>query len=91
VGQGGAHGATFRVLCRHTTDNPWLAGTSPLIRLADAIQGHAGRSVASTYRHFDLKTLARGVAAHPVPGETPSHQIHDDRSHDLVVGCGAMG
>ena len=25
--------------------------------LADIVQSHAGRSVASTYRHFDLKTL----------------------------------
>jgi hypothetical protein len=54
--------------------------------LADAIQGHAGHSVASTYRHFDLETLAKGVAAIPVPGETPSHQIHDDRSHYMVMG-----
>jgi hypothetical protein len=44
--------------------------------LADAIQGHAGSSVASTYRHFDLETLAKGVAAIPVPGENPSDQIH---------------
>jgi integrase len=36
--------------------------------LADAVQGHAGRSVASTYRHFDLKTLADAVAKIPVPG-----------------------
>ena len=40
--------------------------------LADAIQGHAGRSVASTYRHFDLRKLAEGVAAIPVPGEKSS-------------------
>ena len=38
--------------------------------LADAIQGHAGHSVASTYRHFDLETLAKGVASIPVPGES---------------------
>ena len=37
-------------------------------RLADAIQGHAGRSVAATYRHFDLKTLAQAIAAIPIPG-----------------------
>jgi integrase len=36
--------------------------------LADAVQGHAGRSVAATYRHFDLKTLAREVANIAVPG-----------------------
>jgi integrase len=42
--------------------------------LADAIQGHAGHSVASTYRHFDLKKLAEGVAAIPVPGEKSDHQ-----------------
>jgi hypothetical protein len=53
--------------------------------LADAIQGHTGHSVASTYRHFDLETLARGVAAIPVPGEKSSHQIHDDRSHDITM------
>jgi len=44
--------------------------------LADAIQGHAGHSVPSTYRHFDLETLARGVTAIPVPAESPNHQIH---------------
>ncbi len=42
--------------------------------LADAIHGHAGHSVASTYRHFDLETLAKGVAAIPVPGEKSSLQ-----------------
>jgi hypothetical protein len=47
------------------------------IRLADAIQGHAGHSVASTYRHFDLETLAKGVASIPVPGEKSSQGIHD--------------
>ena len=54
--------------------------------LADAIQGHAGSSVASTYRHFDLETLAKGVASIPVPGEKSVHQIHDDRSHEPVMG-----
>jgi hypothetical protein len=57
--------------------------------LADAIQGHAGRSVASTYRHFDLETLARGVAAIPVPGEKSDHQTDADPAiagHDLPVG-----
>jgi hypothetical protein len=44
--------------------------------LADAIQGHAGHSVASTYRHFDLETLAKGIATIPVPGEKSSSQIH---------------
>ena len=71
---------------RHTRDNPLFSGTSPRIRLADAIQGHAGSSVASTYRHFDLKKLAEGVAAVPVPGEKSNQQIHDDRSHDVVTG-----
>ena len=42
--------------------------------LADAIQGHAGHSVASTYRRFDSETLAKGVAAIPVPGEKTDHQ-----------------
>jgi integrase len=54
--------------------------------LADAIQGHAGRSVASTYRHFDLKKLAEGVAAIPVPGEKSNHQIDADHGHDVVMG-----
>ena len=54
--------------------------------LADAIQGHAGHSVASTYRHFDLETLAKGVASIPVPGEKSNHQIHSDRSHDMLMG-----
>ncbi len=54
--------------------------------LADAIQGHAGRSVASIYRHFDLKKLAEGVASIPVPGEKPNHQINADRSHEPVMG-----
>ena len=74
---------------RYTTDNPWLSGTSPRIRLADAIQGHAGRSVASTYRHFDLETLAKGIAAIPVPAEKSSHKIDADVAiaiHDLPVG-----
>jgi hypothetical protein len=31
--------------------------------LVDAVQVHAGSSVASTYRHFDLRALAKGVAA----------------------------
>jgi len=43
--------------------------------LADAIQGHAGRSVASTYRHFDLETLEKGIAAIPVPGEKCHHRV----------------
>jgi integrase len=37
--------------------------------VADALQGHAGRTVASTYRHFDLKTRARELARIPVPVE----------------------
>jgi len=61
--------------------------------LADAIQGHAGRSVASTYRHFDLETLAKGIASIPVPGEKSDHQIDADSAiagHDLPVGRGVM-
>lgn len=54
--------------------------------LADAIQGHAGHSVASTYRHFDLETLARGVASIPVPGEKSNHQIDADHGHDVLMG-----
>jgi hypothetical protein len=45
-------------------------------RLADAIQGHAGYSVASTYRHFDLETLAKCVTAIPVPSEGTGEKIH---------------
>jgi len=71
---------------RHTTDNPWLSGITPRIRLADAIQGHAGSSVASTYRHFDLETLARGVASIPVPWEKSNHQIDADHGHDVLMG-----
>jgi hypothetical protein len=61
--------------------------------LADAIQGHAGHSVASTYRHFDLETLARGVAAIPVPGEKSDLRMDADSAiagHDLPVGQGVM-
>jgi len=45
-----------------------------------------GHSVASTYRHFDLETLARGVASIPVPAEKPDHQINTDHGHDVVMG-----
>ena len=57
--------------------------------LADAIQGHAGRSVASIYRHFDLKKLAEGVASIPVPGDKSNHQIDADSAiagYDMVGG-----
>jgi integrase len=57
--------------------------------LADAIQGHAGHSVASTYRHFDLETLAKGVASIPVPGEKSDHQTKADSAiavYDRPVG-----
>ncbi|MGO4526804.1 hypothetical protein AB4097_18320 [Microvirga sp. 2MCAF35] len=37
---------------------------------ADAIQGHAGKSDASTYRHFDIATLAAAVSAIPSPLDT---------------------
>jgi hypothetical protein len=62
--------------------------------LADAIQGHAGRSVASTYRHFDLETLEKGIAAIPVPAEKSDHQTDADLAiadHREPVGRGAMG
>jgi hypothetical protein len=32
-----------------------------------AIQGHAGKTDAATYRHFDIVTLAEAVAAIPSP------------------------
>jgi integrase len=54
--------------------------------LADAIQGHAGRSVASTYRHFDLKKLAEGVAAIPIPSEKTGAEIQADRREEPVIG-----
>ena len=54
--------------------------------LADAIQGHAGRSVAARYRHFDLKTLARAIAAIPVPYVEADDQVHADRRDSLPVG-----
>lgn len=34
---------------------------------ADAIQGHAGKTDAAKYRHFDIGTLAKAVAAIPSP------------------------
>jgi len=34
---------------------------------ADAIQGHAGKTDAATYRHFDIPTLAAAVSAIPCP------------------------
>ena len=48
---------------------------STIVRLADAIQGHAGRSLASTYEHFDLKKLGEGVAITPA-GEKSKRQIN---------------
>jgi len=36
-------------------------------RVADAIQGHAGRTVADVYRHIDLATKARAVRKIKVP------------------------
>jgi hypothetical protein len=33
----------------------------------DAIQGHAGKSDADHYRHFDAPELFRAVASIPVP------------------------
>lgn len=35
--------------------------------VADAVQGHAARTVAGVYRHFDLPTLAKAVAAIRLP------------------------
>jgi integrase len=35
--------------------------------MADAIQGHAGKTVASRYRHFDIKSIADAVALLPLP------------------------
>ena len=54
--------------------------------LADAIQGHADRSVAATYRHFDLKTLTRAIAVIPVPYVEADDQVHADRGDNLPVG-----
>jgi hypothetical protein len=44
----------------------------------------AGPSGSSTYWHFDLKKLAEGVAAIPVPGENSSHEIHDKVLPDVL-------
>ena len=56
--------------------------------------GVAGTApVASTYRHFDLETLAKGVASIPVPGEKSNHQFDVDSvidGHDPVIGVGGM-
>jgi len=38
--------------------------------MADAIQGHAGRTVASRYRHFDLKSMADAIASLHMPSVT---------------------
>lgn len=35
--------------------------------LADAIQGHAAKSEAGRYRHFELQTMAEAVALIPIP------------------------
>jgi hypothetical protein len=62
--------------------------------LADAIQGHVGSSVASTYRHFDLETLAKGIAAIPVPGEKSDHRMNADLAiadHQPPVESRGMG
>jgi hypothetical protein len=69
---------------------PALAANSReyVFRIRD---GHTRRSVASTYRHFDLTKLAKGVAAIPVPSEKSSQEIDADRSHDLVRGFPANG
>jgi len=63
---------------------PALAANSGeyVFRLRD---GDPRGSVASTYRHFDLETLAKGVAAIPVPGEKSVHRINSDHGHDMVT------
>lgn len=38
--------------------------------LADAIQGHAAASVASRYRHFDVRDMASAIAQIPLPPMT---------------------
>ncbi|HEY8035373.1 MAG TPA: hypothetical protein VIF37_07280 [Methylobacter sp.] len=58
------------------------------------IQGHAGRSVASSYRHFDLEKLAKGVTSIPVPGKKSSRQaraVSAMTGHEPVIGLGGMG
>ncbi len=35
--------------------------------MADAIQGHAGKTVASRYRHFSIKGMADAIALLPLP------------------------
>ena len=52
---------------RHWTKSTFhRVGVDPVT--ADAIQGHAGKTEASTYRHFAIQTLAEAVARIPVPG-----------------------
>lgn len=38
--------------------------------MADAIQGHAGKTVASRYRHFSIKGMADAIALLPLPPNT---------------------
>ncbi|WP_162419672.1 tyrosine-type recombinase/integrase [Microvirga brassicacearum] len=48
--------------------------------MADGIQGHSPDSVASVYRHFDLRTLAKAVASIPIPrAEAPPDRLEGDR------------
>ncbi|MCJ2040416.1 site-specific integrase [Methylobacterium sp. J-059] len=49
----------------------WFKSAAPKIGMldsvADHIQGHAPKTEGGTYRHFDMKTLARAVASIPIP------------------------
>lgn len=35
--------------------------------MADAIQGHAGKTTASAYRHFEVRTMGDAIASLPLP------------------------
>lgn len=62
--------------CRH-----WFKSVASRVgipdSIADSIQGHTDESSAATYRHFDLKTLAKAIATIPVP-VVASGSIHAD-------------
>jgi hypothetical protein len=45
---------------------------------------------AKAARPCSLKFLVKCVAAIPVPAEKSNQQFHGDRSHDIVMGRGAM-
>lgn len=67
---------------RHWMKTALLKAGAPE-RVADAIQGHAGRSEADTYRHVDLKMMAEALARVPIPTEFRSGEKPEPSSGDL--------